>query len=431
MYKDLSYKLQGLFFDIRNDLGSGHKESIYQKALEKELTRAGIKFIKEPSIKIYSQKGEFLGLYRPDFIVEDKIIVELKAAQFVTKQESARMYDYLRNSKYELAYLVNFTSPKLYVKRFIFTNDRKDHATKSSQFVAICVLLFVAISGLFAAICGVPGVQAAEISLDSKTKEIGVGGQFEAAIFLNTENEDINAVGGKVVFPETFLKLKEIRDGNSIINFWVDKPRITTNKNTNGNEIMFSGITPGGFNGERGFLFSVIFQAKQEGRGSIEIQDAKFLLNDGLGTPAKITAKTLEFVAIRDGIRDDSWSVPKDAEPPEDFTPEISQDPNIFDGKYFLVFATQDKNSGIDHYEVCEGNRIKCVIAESPYLLQNQKLNQKIFVKAIDKSGNERMTTIEPRYPLKWYERYEIWAIIIIGLVIAYAMRKFLWKIIH
>ena len=126
MYKVLSYKLQGLFFDIRNDLGSGHKESIYQKALEKELQAAGIAFQKEPAIKIYSAKNEYLGLYRPDFVVENKIIIELKSAQFVTKQENARMYDYLRNSRYELAYLVNFASQKLYIKRFLFTNDRKN-----------------------------------------------------------------------------------------------------------------------------------------------------------------------------------------------------------------------------------------------------------------------------------------------------------------
>lgn len=119
LYKDLSYQLQGLFYAVRNDLGSGHKESIYQKALEKELISAGIKFIKEPPIKIYSAKKEYLGLYRPDFLIDDKIIVELKATSFVTKQENARVYDYLRNSKYELAYLVNFASP------IIFTNDRK------------------------------------------------------------------------------------------------------------------------------------------------------------------------------------------------------------------------------------------------------------------------------------------------------------------
>lgn len=125
LYKDLSYKLQGIFFDIRNDLGSGHKESIYQKDLENKLIKLGIKFNREPAIKIFSSQGDFLGLYRPDFLVEDKIIIELKAKQYLIRDELARIYDYLRNSKYELAYLVNFASSRLYFRRFIFTNDRK------------------------------------------------------------------------------------------------------------------------------------------------------------------------------------------------------------------------------------------------------------------------------------------------------------------
>ncbi|OGZ12622.1 MAG: hypothetical protein A3D67_04435 [Candidatus Lloydbacteria bacterium RIFCSPHIGHO2_02_FULL_51_22] len=126
MYKDLSYVLQGLFFSVRNDVGSGHKEQIYQKALEKELERNKIAFKREPPIKIYSHSRDFLGLYRPDFLVDSKIILELKAVIFVSRQEIARVYDYLRNSEYELAYLINFASPKLYIKRIIFTNDRKN-----------------------------------------------------------------------------------------------------------------------------------------------------------------------------------------------------------------------------------------------------------------------------------------------------------------
>jgi GxxExxY protein len=105
LYKELSYELQGIIFAIRNDLGSGHKESIYQKALEKELLDAGIKFVREPSIRIYSKKGEFLGLYRPDFLVENKIIVELKAVEHISKQETARVYDYLRNANTSLLIL--------------------------------------------------------------------------------------------------------------------------------------------------------------------------------------------------------------------------------------------------------------------------------------------------------------------------------------
>jgi GxxExxY protein len=450
LYKELSYKLQGIIFDIRNDLGSGHKESIYQKALEKELISAGIKFIKEPSIKIYSQKREFLGLYRPDFLIEDKIIVELKAAEYVSKQEIARVYDYLRNSKYELAYFVNFASPRLYIKRLIFTNDRKTRIATNIKRIVANLIIFVAISGLFV---GIREVLAAELSLDSSVQEVSINQQFKVDVILDTENESINAIEGKIIFPSDLLELKDINEANSIVNFWIDNPQIAMNKNASSNEVIFSGIVPGGYTG-RGLIFSMVFQTKKAGEGLIEIKDIKALLNDGRGSETKSTFQNL-FVAIRGDIRGYSWSTPEDTEPPEDFKPEIASDSTIFDGKWFLVFATQDKASGVDHYEVLEFRSwnlefrkivkkvIKVIsyskfqtpdsyeIAESPHLLKDQKLRSWIYVKAIDKAGNERIVSLPPRYPLKWYERWEIWGIIMLGIVIGHATKKFLWKIIH
>ena len=125
LYKELSYKLQGIFFKIRNDLGSGHKESIYQNALAKELEKNKIIFQKEYPVKIYSKEGYFLGLYKPDFVIENKIIIEVKAKGFLSKQERTVIYDYLKNSEFEIAYIVNFGSKKLFFKRYIFTNNRK------------------------------------------------------------------------------------------------------------------------------------------------------------------------------------------------------------------------------------------------------------------------------------------------------------------
>ena len=428
MYKDLSYKLQGLFFDIRNDLGSGHKESIYQKALTKDLTRAGIKFTKEPSIKIFSQKGEFLGLYRPDFLIEDKIIVELKAVEHISRQETARVYDYLRNSEYELAYLINFASPRLFIKRLIFTNDRKiQTATNSKRIATNLFIVFVVINALFVVI---RGVSAAELKLLSSAQEIAVGQQFKVDLLLNTENEIINAVEGKIVFPADLLEMKELQDGNSIINFWIEK------LSSNNNELVFSGIIPGGYNDAEGFIFSAVFEAKKEMTGVIEIKESKILLNDGKGTQAKLSVKNFSFVAIRAPIRGDSWVSPKDTEQPEAFSPQISHDPNIFDNKWFLVFATQDKGSGIERYEVQERRESKIfnlrpiknnwIIAESPYQIQDQNLHSIIYIRAIDKSGNERMEMLLPQRPIKWYEDYYLWGIIIILVIIPlyYVIRK-------
>ena len=73
LYKELSYEIQGVAMEVRNDYGSGHKESLYQNAFAEELERRNIAFNKEKSINIYSPKsGKKVGSYRPDFIVDEK-----------------------------------------------------------------------------------------------------------------------------------------------------------------------------------------------------------------------------------------------------------------------------------------------------------------------------------------------------------------------
>jgi GxxExxY protein len=132
LHKDLSYKIQGIAFGIRKNFGLCHKEKIYQKAFEEELSREDIPYEREKAIKIFSPKdGKFIGLYRPDFIIDEKIIIEIKTYKFVPRDEMRKIYDYLRNSKYELGYLVNFASSRLYMKRIIFTNNKKNWLWKT------------------------------------------------------------------------------------------------------------------------------------------------------------------------------------------------------------------------------------------------------------------------------------------------------------
>jgi len=126
LHKELSYELQGAFMEIRNILGPGHKEVVYQNALVEEFLAKKIVFEKEKSIRIFSPKtGKVTGHYRVDFLVDGKIIVEIKAVDLIPKNFIDQLFSYLRNSEYELGYFVNFKSPKLYIKRIIYTNDRK------------------------------------------------------------------------------------------------------------------------------------------------------------------------------------------------------------------------------------------------------------------------------------------------------------------
>lgn len=144
LHKDLSYEIHGAAIEVRKDFGPGHKEKLYQDAFAMELKRKNIGFKKEPAIKIYSPKdGKYVGLYRPDFVVDEKIIIEMKAKEFVNQNEWKRVYDYLRNSKYELAYFINFASTRLFVKRIIFTNDRKPFLKEFLLvFISLLLVLF-------------------------------------------------------------------------------------------------------------------------------------------------------------------------------------------------------------------------------------------------------------------------------------------------
>lgn len=127
LYKDLSYKVQGIAQKIRKDYGSGQKESIYQRAFIKELENQKVSYKKEPQIKIFSPNTKkTIGYYQPDLLIDDKILIEIKAVDYAAKKSEYQLFDYLKNSKYELGYFINFGGSKLYIKRVIYTNDRKD-----------------------------------------------------------------------------------------------------------------------------------------------------------------------------------------------------------------------------------------------------------------------------------------------------------------
>ena len=126
LHKELSYKLQGCFFEIRKNYGPGQKETIYVNLIVEWLRNKKIPVEKEKAIKIYSvDSGKVVGTYRPDLVVDDKIIAEIKSSRFITKQDEKQLYYYLRNSSYEAGYLVNFSTSRLYIKRIVYSNNRK------------------------------------------------------------------------------------------------------------------------------------------------------------------------------------------------------------------------------------------------------------------------------------------------------------------
>ncbi len=119
LYEELTYKIRGAAFSIYNKLGPAFKESIYQKALIEELQKAGLPFEKEKTIDI-TYEGKKVGTYRPDFIVNGKIIIEIKALPFIGKLEKKQTWHYLKGSPYRLALLINFGSSELQIERIVY-----------------------------------------------------------------------------------------------------------------------------------------------------------------------------------------------------------------------------------------------------------------------------------------------------------------------
>ena len=269
-------------------------------------------------------------------------------------------------------------------------------------------------------LCSAPALTlAAQINLETQRAGVSLLDQFTVNIVINSE-ESLNAIEGRLTYPTDLVELVDIIDGNSVINFWVEKPHLSGT-----NTISFSGITPGGFEGSGNKVLSVLFEAKRIGTASFTLSNISTLRNDGLGTAATSEVNSISLLIEKgDGVI--VRETPPDLDPPEDFTPSIEKDPNVFDGQYFLVFSTQDKGSGIDHYEIREGSWGQFKIAESPYLLENQKLTKKIFIKAIDKAGNEKSGTIEAQTPLNWWEQYGLFAIILI-LILGILILRRLW----
>jgi GxxExxY protein len=128
LYGDLTYRIRRCIFEVDNKIGKGHKELIYKNALAEELSKANIEYKREPSIEI-KYDNKLVGIYRPDFLIEDKVILEIKAKRSLTNEDKYQAFSYLRATKYKLLLLVNFGFEKLEIKRII--NEKNNYPRQS------------------------------------------------------------------------------------------------------------------------------------------------------------------------------------------------------------------------------------------------------------------------------------------------------------
>jgi GxxExxY protein len=118
LYPELSYKIIGCAFEVFKEIGPGHLEKVYQRALAIAFRNAGLSFIEQIryDVKFHNEKVGY-GFF--DFQVEEKIIVELKRGKTYINKEVEQVVDYLKTSKLKLSIIIRFTPEGVRFKRLI------------------------------------------------------------------------------------------------------------------------------------------------------------------------------------------------------------------------------------------------------------------------------------------------------------------------
>ena len=283
---------------------------------------------------------------------------------------------------------------------------------------------------IFGAVLLPHSVFASIVYIDTNHSEFFVGDTILFSVRVNSENKDINTVEGEVLLNNATntVSLTGINTGGSQFSLWPTKP-IPSENNTN---ISFVGGSPGGFISKDAIVFNIVLKLQEIGEITLSPNNIGVYLNDGKGTKDAVSVKNLIINVLpkkSDAQSTDDWNtvLSNDKKAPESFEITMGKDPSIFDNRYFISFFTTDAESGVAYYEVKEGER-DFARTESPYLLQDQSLQNSIKIKAIDKAGNERLATLQPLRKQTNYQNLLFWSIIIIALVFLYLGGKLVWR---
>lgn len=123
LFQDLTNQIIKCFYTVYNNLGYGFLEKVYENSLLIELKRNGLSAEKQRKISVYYEEY-LVGEYYADIIVNDTIIIELKAAEAIIEEHETQLLNYLKATDKEIGLLLNF-GKKPEIRRKIFTNDRK------------------------------------------------------------------------------------------------------------------------------------------------------------------------------------------------------------------------------------------------------------------------------------------------------------------
>jgi GxxExxY protein len=113
---DVTERIIGCAFVVSNALGAGFLEKVYENALAHELRKAGLKVLQQYRIQVFYD-GVIVGEYVADLLVEDSVLVEIKAVRGVDEVDAAQCINYLKATKLKICLLLNFGRPRLEIRR--------------------------------------------------------------------------------------------------------------------------------------------------------------------------------------------------------------------------------------------------------------------------------------------------------------------------
>ncbi len=121
--KELSYEIVGIAYKIHNALGPIYSEKQYQDVFEEALKSKSLSNERERDLYFKIENSKIKG-NRPDFIIENKIVVDLKVKRYSTREDFRQMLRYLKSGGYKLGLIINFGTPKVIIKRVVNSGVR-------------------------------------------------------------------------------------------------------------------------------------------------------------------------------------------------------------------------------------------------------------------------------------------------------------------
>lgn len=276
-------------------------------------------------------------------------------------------------------------------------------------------------------ILSAPFAEAASLYIDPAFTTLHRGDTVTLSVRLNVDDdtgECVNAVDAVLSYGGGIDPV-DVSIGDSIFTMWVEKPTIHPETQT----ITFAGGIPNGYCGRvlgdprlTNTLAKIVVRSPgfTVGGTTDEVPAIRFqpettaYLNDGRGSVAALATYDAEITleATPGATMRNDWKaeVAADVLPPEKFSIALQKDDQAFSQKYYIVFNAVDKQTGIDHYEVMEepidtlgsfqwgrADAPWIVVPQPPvYQLKDQSLNSIIRVKAVDKAGNETISSLIP-----------------------------------